>query len=169
MSLHILAPWVPTPPDVVDRMIRLGGITASDVVYDLGCGDGRVVIAAAAQRGARGVGIDIESHWIGEATANAAAAGVSHLVRFEQGDALAADVRPATVVFLYLVEWSTSRVAGILLRDCAPGTRIVSYMYPIDGVPLARREQFTDSAGKSRTLDLAVIEEPPKSARLART
>ena len=98
-----LAPYVPTPPDVVDRMLVMAGTTRDDVVYDLGCGDGRIPIAAAKTYGARGVGIDIDPRRIEESRANAKAEGVEHLVEFRLGDALAADVSSATVVTLYML------------------------------------------------------------------
>jgi predicted RNA methylase len=99
-EIQSLAPYVPTPEDVVDRMLVLAGTTRDDIVYDLGCGDGRIPIAAAKTFGARGVGIDIDPRRIEESRANAKAAGVEHLVEFRLGDALAADVSPATVVTL---------------------------------------------------------------------
>ena len=87
-----LAPYVPTPHDIVDRMLSLAAVTRSDVVYDLGCGDGRIPIAAAAKYGARGIGIDIDPRRIAEAKSNAKAAGVEHLVEFRLDDAMTAQV-----------------------------------------------------------------------------
>ena len=93
-----LAPFVATPEEVVDRMLTLAQVTRTDVVYDLGCGDGRIPIAAAKKYGARAVGIDIDPRRIDESRANAKAAGVEHLVEFRLEDALQADVSRATVV-----------------------------------------------------------------------
>ena len=98
-----LAPYVPTPEDVVERMLRLAQTTRDDVVFDLGSGDGRIPIAAAKRFGARGVGVDIDPRRIEESRANAKAAGVEHLVEFRLGDALKADVSTATVVTLYML------------------------------------------------------------------
>src|SRR5574339_103955 len=92
-----LAPYIPTPQDVVDRMLEVAQVTNKDTVFDLGCGDGRIVITAAKKFGARGVGIDIEKDRISESRRNARDAGVASLVRFEQGDILNADVSTATV------------------------------------------------------------------------
>src|SRR6188472_3448338 len=96
-----LAPFVATPTDVVDRMLRLAAVTRRDTVYDLGSGDGRIVIAAAKTFGARGVGIEIDPVLVAQATANAQAAGVADRVSFRREDAMAADVSGATVVTLY--------------------------------------------------------------------
>src|SRR5689334_10408822 len=118
--------FVPTPPDVVDAMLKLGKVSSSDVVYDLGCGDGRIVIAAAKTYGARGVGIDINPERIKEARANARTAGVEGLVRFEENDLFQADIREATVVTLFLLPTVNLKLRPRLLRELKPGTRIVS-------------------------------------------
>ena len=110
--LYILAPYVPTPLDVVERMLELAQVTSRDTIYDLGCGDGRIVITAARKYGARGVGVDIEQHWATESQTNAQQAGVEDLVTFSAADALTVDLTPATVVTLYLVEWSTARTSA---------------------------------------------------------
>jgi SAM-dependent methyltransferase len=119
--------YVPTTPPIVRNMLLLANVQASDVVYDLGCGDGRIVIAAAKQFGARGVGIDIDPKLIAVARANAKAAGVEHLVRFEVGDLFEADLRPASVVTLYLLPALNRRLRPRLLEQLAPGSRIVSH------------------------------------------
>ncbi len=150
---YILAPFVPTPLEVVERMLDLAGVTNSDVVYDLGCGDGRIVIAAA-QRGARAVGVDIEPHWVAEATKNAAEAGVEGLASFELQDALVVDLSPATVVMLYLVEWSTRMLDEKLAAELRPGARIVSHSFGMGDRPAEKTEQWIDSTGQARTLRL---------------
>ena len=154
--LHILAPYVPTPPDVVERMVELAQVRSSDVVFDLGCGDGRLLIAAASKAGSRGLGVDIEPYWVEQATAHAVAAGVSHLARFEHQDALSVDLTPATVVFLYLVHWSTQLLAARILAQVADGTRIVSHSFPIESLVPARTESFIDASGQERSLHLCV-------------
>jgi ribosomal protein L11 methylase PrmA len=154
--LHILAPYVPTPPDVVLRMLDLAQVQSSDVVFDLGSGDGRLVIAAAKMAGARGVGVDIEPYWVEQASANARAAGVSHLARFEHQDALSADLTAATVVFLYLVHWSTQLLATRILAQVADGTRVVSHGFPIDCISSVRIDSFIDASGQARSLYLWV-------------
>lgn len=125
--------FVPTPSDVVDAMLKLAKVTSNDVVYDLGSGDGRIVIAAAKTVGARGVGIDIDPERTREATANARAAGVSDKVMFVTQDVLTADISPATVVMLYLSPSFNSRLAPKLMKDLKPGTRVVSHAFDIPG------------------------------------
>jgi SAM-dependent methyltransferase len=105
-------PYVPTTEPAVEEMLKLAKVTKSDIVYDLGCGDGRIVIAAAKKYGARGVGIDINPVRISEARANAKKAGVEHLVRFEENDLFKADIHDATVVSLFLLPTSPEAVAG---------------------------------------------------------
>jgi SAM-dependent methyltransferase len=152
-----LAPFVPTPQEVVDRMLRLAGVTSRDVVYDLGCGDGRIVISAAQQFGARGVGVDIDPVRIAESNANARAAGVSHLVTFKQQDALTTDVSEATVVTLYLLTASNVKLRPILMRQLAPGSRIVAHAFGMGDFPPDRVDTFTDSGGSTRTLYLWTV------------
>jgi len=123
--------FVPTPPDVVDAMLKLAKVTASDVVYDLGSGDGRILIAAAKNYGAHGVGIEIDPERVREATANARANGVADKVTFRQEDLFTADISPATVVTLYLSGPVNSRLKGKLMKDLKPGTRIVSHAFDL--------------------------------------
>jgi SAM-dependent methyltransferase len=124
-----LAPYVQTPQNVVERMLQLAHVGPDDVVYDLGCGDGRLVIAAAKLYGARGVGVDFDLNRVRESQANARAAGVETLVEFRQQDALTVDVSPATVVTLYLLTSSNLKLRPILTRALRPGTRIVSHQF----------------------------------------
>lgn len=122
-------PYVPTPDAVVRRMLELGQVGSDDVLYDLGSGDGRIVITAAQQYGARGVGIDIDPERIQEANANAQKAGVTDRVRFRQQDLLQADFSEATVVTLYLLPEVNLRLRPQLLNQLRPGTRIVSHAF----------------------------------------
>ena len=128
-----LAPYVPTPREVVEKMLELAGVTAEDVVYDIGCGDGRIVIAAAREYGARGVGIDLDRARIDESVANARKAGVERLVRFVCTDATRADVSEATVVTLYLLSESNELLRPMLEKQLRPGSRVVSHNYAIAG------------------------------------
>jgi SAM-dependent methyltransferase len=152
--LYILAPFVPTPQDVVDRMLALGSVTSADMVYDLGCGDGRIAITAARTYGARAFGVDLEPYRVAEANSNAKAAGVESLVTFKLQDALELDVSAATVVTLYLVEWSTLKLKPMLTSQLKQGARIVSHNYDMGEWEPARVETFTDSAGKVHSLFL---------------
>jgi len=119
-------PYVPTTEAAVQAMLKLAEVKKTDVVYDLGCGDGRIVISAAKELGARGVGIDINPVRIGEAKENARKAGVEKLVRFEENDLFEADIHEATVVTLFLLPHINLKLRPKLLHDLKPGTRIVS-------------------------------------------
>ena len=119
-------PYVPTTEAAVEAMLNLAGVSKSDTVYDLGCGDGRIVVAAAKTFGAKGVGIDINPVRINEAKANAKKAGVENLVRFEENDLFEADFREATVVTLFLLPQINLKLKPRLLEQLKPGTRIVS-------------------------------------------
>jgi SAM-dependent methyltransferase len=119
-------PYVPTTEEAVDAMLKLAEVKKTDVVYDLGCGDGRIVIAAAKNYGARGVGVDINPERIAEAKANARKAGVENLVRFEENDLFKADFHEATVVTLFLLNSVNLKLRPRLQAELKPGTRIVS-------------------------------------------
>jgi len=122
-------PYVPSPNPVVDGMLHLAGVKAGDTVYDLGCGDGRIVIAAAKNHGAKGVGVDIDPERIKEARANAKTANVEDKVKFEQNDLFKANIADATVVTLYLLPDVNVRLKPKLLKELKPGTRIVSHSF----------------------------------------
>jgi len=154
-----LAPYAPTPQDVVERMIRLAAVQATDTVYDLGCGDGRLVITAALACGAMGVGVDLDVARVEESRANAFRLGVADRVRFEHADAFAIDLTPATVVFLYLRHSTTPMMAAHLLRHVRPGTRIVSHTFPIPFLTPAAVDAFVDAQGTSRAIHLWVVTE----------
>ncbi|MCU1327132.1 MAG: putative methylase family (Precursor) [Bryobacterales bacterium] len=128
-QIPINTPYVATPPEVVDAMLDLAKVSARDTIFDLGCGDGRIVIEAAAKYGARGVGIDLNPDRIEEARANAAKAGVADLVRFEAKDLFDADISDATVVALYLLPEANLRLRSRLTTELKPGTRIVSHSF----------------------------------------
>jgi SAM-dependent methyltransferase len=148
------APFVVTPLDVVERMLTLAGVGPRDVVYDLGCGDGRIVIAAAQKYGARGVGIDIDPARIYEAELNARRAGVEKLVTFRLQDALKADVADATVVTLYMLSALNLQLRPILTRDLRKGARIVSHSFAMGDWEPERVDEFRDVEGTNRTLYL---------------
>jgi predicted RNA methylase len=149
----VLAPYSPTPMDVVHRMLTFGKVGPRDVVYDLGCGDGRIVIEAA-RVGARGVGIDIDPALIARAQANAKQAGVESLVTFRVQDAMTVDVSDATVVTLYLLAASNVKLRPVLTKALRPGARIVAHNYPIGDWEPDVTDTFTDTAGTTRTLFL---------------
>ena len=149
-----LAPFVATPMEVVERLLSLAGVGPDDVVYDLGCGDGRIVIAAAAKFGARAVGVDIDAGLINQAEAAARAAGVDKRVKFILQDALTADVSDATVVTLYLLSASNVKLRPILTKQLRRGARIVSHSFAIGDWEPDVVDGFRDSAGTARTLYL---------------
>ncbi|HEX8947746.1 MAG TPA: class I SAM-dependent methyltransferase, partial [Dissulfurispiraceae bacterium] len=122
-------PYIPTPHEVVDEMLGLAGVGRDDLLYDLGCGDGRVVISAARQYGARGVGIDINPRRIMESCRNAHRARVRDKVRFLRKSLFDADISKATIVTLYLLSSVNMKLRPKLLRDLRPGTRIVSHEF----------------------------------------
>ena len=125
-------PFVPTSQALVVEMLKLAGVTKGDTVYDLGCGDGRIVITAAKQFGAHGVGVDINPERIQEANENARKAGVSDKVKFVEGDLFTADIHPASVVTLYLLPSVNLKLRPRLLSELKPGTRIVSHSFDMD-------------------------------------
>jgi SAM-dependent methyltransferase len=128
--------YQPTTDDVVTAMLELAEVGKSDVVYDLGSGDGRIVIAAAHQFGARGVGIDVDPQLIRESRENAVAAKVSDRVVFRQEDLFTANFREATVVTLFLWPDLNLKLRPRLLAELAPGTRVVSNRHPMgDWIP----------------------------------
>jgi ribosomal protein L11 methylase PrmA len=155
LSRQSLAPYVPTPPDVVERMLELAQVTKADVVYDLGSGDGRIPITAAVKYGARGVGIDIDPKRIAESRANARAAGVEHLVEFRLEDVMTSNVSEATVVTLYLLSSSNAKLQPALKAQLRPGARIVSHAFSMGPEwPADKVDQFTSERGDEVTLYL---------------
>jgi SAM-dependent methyltransferase len=122
-------PYVPTPQEVVVEMLKMAGVNRNDIVYDLGCGDGRIVITAAKVFGARGVGVDNAPSLIRESNENARKAGVTDRVKFIEQDLFETDIREATVVALYLLPELNLKLRPKLLRDLRPGSRIVTHEF----------------------------------------
>jgi precorrin-6B methylase 2 len=149
-----LAPYVPTPQDVVERMLSLANLQKTDFVIDLGCGDGRIPVTAAKKYGARGLGVDIDPIRIAEANANAKAAGVEHLVTFKLQDALKTDVSNATLVTTYLLSASNLRLRPILTGTMKPGTRIVTHNFSMGDWAPEKSDTFKDAEGRTRTVYL---------------
>ena len=122
-------PYVPTPQEVVVEMLKMAGVTRNDIVYDLGCGDGRIVITAARDFGARGVGVDNDPTLIQQSNENARKAGVTDRVKFIEEDLFKTDIREASVVTLYLLPELNLMLRPKLLRDLKPGSRIVAHEF----------------------------------------
>jgi SAM-dependent methyltransferase len=123
----------PSAPEVVTAMLKLAGVTSSDVVYDLGSGDGRIPTEAARVHGARAVGVEIDPALVAQSRESARQAGVSARVRFVQQDLFAADIREATVVTLYLLPALNAKLLPKLNRELRPGTRVVSQSFDFGG------------------------------------
>jgi ribosomal protein L11 methylase PrmA len=153
-----LAPYVPTPQDVVERMLALANVQKTDFVIDLGCGDGRIPVTAAKKYGARALGVDIDPVRIEEANANAKAAGVEHLVTFKLENALTTDVSTATVVTTYLLSASNLRLRPILTKQLKPGSRIVAHSFSFGDWTPEKTDTFVDAAGRSRVLYLYIAD-----------
>jgi predicted O-methyltransferase YrrM len=151
-----LAPFVPTPPEVVDKMLELAQANKDSVIYDIGCGDGRIVVAAAKKYGARGVGIDIDPVRIKESKANAKASGVEKLVKFREEDATKTDISPATIVTLYLLPESNELLRPKFERELKPGTLIITHNYIVPGWEDKEIDTatVTDAEGKSHSVFL---------------
>jgi SAM-dependent methyltransferase len=140
-------PFVPTPQEVVDRMLALAKVGKTDTLYDLGCGDGRIVITAAKQFGAHGVGIDLNPERIAEAHANAKKAGVDGRVTFRQANLFETDLSPASVVSLYLLPDVNLKLRPRLWSQLKPGSRVVSHAF--DMGPEWPPEQTVDADGRT--------------------
>lgn len=149
-------PDVRTPLVVVNEILRLANVTTDDVVYDLGSGDGRILIAAARDRGARGVGVEIDPALVAQSAERARRLGLAHRLSFRQQDLFEADLTPATVVTLYLSPDLNRRLRPKLLRELRPGARVVSHSFDMgDWVP-SRTLQVSSNEG-SHTLYLWVV------------
>lgn len=122
-------PYVPSPNDVVEAMLKLAGVSSKDTVIDLGCGDGRIVVMAAEKFGARGIGYDLNPERIKEANENAEKAHVKEKVKFVEKNLFEADIREASVVTLYLLPGVNEKLKPRLLAELKPGTRVVSHSF----------------------------------------
>ena len=125
-------PYVPTPQKVVNKMLEMAEVSEGDVVYDLGCGDGRIVVTAAQKYGAKGVGVDIDPERIAESRKNAKEAGVTDLVEFHEQDLFETDLSEASAVTLYLLPDVNVKLRPKLLKQLRPGARVVSHSFDMD-------------------------------------
>ncbi len=141
--------FVPTPHEVVEIMLRLADVKPTDLLYDLGCGDGRIVIAAAKKAGCKAVGYDIDPARVRESSRNVAKAGLGNLVTIEQKDIFTLDLSKATVVTLYLLPQLNAKLIP-QLKKLRPGSRIVSHDFAMEGVlPEVEATVSTDDGGHS--------------------
>jgi SAM-dependent methyltransferase len=160
-----LAPFDPTPQEVVGRMLVLAEVRKNDVIYDLGSGDGRVLIAAAKKYGVRGVGFETDAGLVKLARENARREGVEKLVEIRQQDFLSADLSPASVVTLYLSYDGNLAVREQLQRQLKPGARVISYTFDMGDWPPKIAESYRDAAGDTHTLFLWEITAPALASR----
>jgi precorrin-6B methylase 2 len=156
------APFITTPPDVVASMLRFAGTGPADLVVDLGSGDGRIVIAAAREFGARGLGIELDGALVEKSRDNARAAGVAERVSFVRGNVLYADISKASVVTIYLLPGLINQLQRRFLDELQPGTRIVSHAFTMVGWQADRSETVRIAQGGSSTIFLWVV---PAKAR----
>jgi SAM-dependent methyltransferase len=159
-----LAPYVASPEMIVEEMLRLANVGKDDVVYDLGSGDGRIVIMAAKIYGARGVGFELDGDLVNQSTENARRDGVAHLVEFRQQDVLTVDLSPATVVTIYLGQEANLKLRPAIQSELRPGARVVSHDFDMgDWRPDAVR-QLLDESGMVRTLYLwRIVDGQPRA------
>jgi SAM-dependent methyltransferase len=158
-------PFVPSPPHVVQRMIELAEIKKGDILYDMGSGDGRIVIEAAKKYGIRGVGVDLNPDLVAKARENAAAEGVSHLTEFRAQDGLTVDISEATVVTLYMFKWFNNALRP-KLQKLKPGSRVIAHDFDIDDwkptrVEYVRPPEDGSDYVESRTLYVWVVGAAP--------
>ena len=155
-------PFVRSTPEVIDRMLEMARVKAGDLIYDIGSGDGAIIIRAAKKYGVRGVGIEIDEDLVLRARSNAFREKVDHLVEFRAQDAFTVDVSPATVVTLYMLPEFNAKLRPILERQLKPGTRVVSHDYPIAGWVPDRVENVEGTFVHDHQVMLFEIREPAK-------
>ena len=149
-----IVPYVPTPQDVVERMLDLAGVKKGDVVYDLGCGDGRIVVTAAKKYGVKAIGFEIDPERIKESHENIQKAGVEKLVEIRQQDILTVDLSGATVLTMYLLPDVNLRLRPAIQKQMKPGSRIVSHDFDMGDWKPERTERVKDSSGWDHTIYL---------------
>jgi cyclopropane fatty-acyl-phospholipid synthase-like methyltransferase len=149
-----IAPFVPTPQEVVDRMLELAQVSHGDLLYDLGSGDGRIVITAARRYGAQAVGFEIDPALVTNSKLNIKEAGVEALAEIRDQDVRTVDLSPASVVTMYLYPGANLRLRAAIMRQLKPGSRVVSHDFSMGDWKPDRVERMTDSAGFVRTIYL---------------
>jgi hypothetical protein len=159
-SPHI-APFVTTPYEVVSRMLELAEIKQGDVLYDLGSGDGRIVVAAAKKFGIRAVGFEIDPVLVIDSRQIIKQAGLEHLVEIREQDIRTVDFTPASVVTMYLYPVANLRLRPVLMRELKPGSRVISHDFGMGSWKPDRVERLQDRAGLSRTIYRWRIADPP--------
>jgi SAM-dependent methyltransferase len=149
-----IVPYVPTPQEVVDRMLELAQVKKGDVVYDLGSGDGRIVVTAAKKYGVRAIGFEIDPERIKESTENIKKAGVGHLVEIRQQDIRTVDLSPASVLTMYLLPEVNLLIRPNISKQMKPGSRVVSHDFDMGDWKPLKQENMKDSSNWDHTLYL---------------
>lgn len=144
---HDVVPYVPTPMNVAERMLELAKVTPSDVVYDLGSGDGRIVILAAQKYGAHAIGVELDGKRYRESSARIEELGLASKAKILHGDMFKADIRSATVVTLYLLTSVNAEIRPMLEKQLRPGTRVVSHDFQMSGWTAEKTEEITAENG----------------------
>jgi SAM-dependent methyltransferase len=147
-----IAPYIPTPQEVVDRILELAEVRNGDLVYDLGSGDGRIVITAARKYGVKAVGFEIDPRLVKTSRGNIKEAGLEHLVQIHEQDIRTVDLSPASVLTLYLYPAANLRLRSAIMRQLKPGSRVVSHQFAMGTWKPDRIDRITDSTGTRRTL-----------------
>jgi hypothetical protein len=149
-----IVPYVPTPQEVVDRMLELAQVKKGDVVYDLGAGDGRIVVTAAKKYGVRAIGFEIDPQRIKESTENITKAGVGHLVEIRQQDIRTVDLSPASVLTMYLLPEVNLMIRPNIWKQMKPGSRVVSHDFDMGDWKPLKTENMKDSSNWDHALYL---------------
>ena len=149
-----IANYVPTPQEVVERMLELAEVRKEDLLYDLGSGDGRIVITAARKYGAKAVGFEIDRALVKNSRDRIREAGLEHLVEIREQDVRTVDLSPASVLTMYLSRGANLRLRSAITRQLRPGSRVVSHDFGMGNWKPDRTDQLTDSGGHSRTIYL---------------
>jgi precorrin-6B methylase 2 len=153
-----IVPYVPTPPEVVERMLELAQVKKGDVVYDLGSGDGRIVVTAAKKYGVRAIGFEIDPERIKESAENIKKAGVGHLVEIRQQDIRTVDLSPASVLTMYLLPEVNLMIRPNIWKQMKPGSRVVSHDFDMGDWKPLKTENIKDGSSWDHTLYLWHVE-----------
>ncbi len=154
-------PYVPTPPEVVGKMLEMAKVGPNDVLYDLGSGDGRIVITAAEKYGARAVGVELDEGRFKESSERIVQLGLEKHAKIIRGNFFETDLRPATVLTLYLLTSVNQRLRPRLEKELQPGTRVVSHDFPMEGWKAEQIVSVTSSESGSHTVYLYIMPQPP--------
>jgi SAM-dependent methyltransferase len=153
-----IVPYVPTPQEVVDRMLELAQVKSGDVVYDLGSGDGRIVVTAAKKYGVKAIGFEIDPERIKESAENIKKAGVGNLVEIRQQDIRTVDLSPASVLTMYLLPEVNLMIRPHIWNQMKPGSRVVSHDFDMGDWKPLKAESFKDGSSWDHTLYLWHVE-----------